>query len=163
MIWIFKKVPGGLVSIFLESKNWQERAASLGLLRTKAISVPQSPLYYRQKLDGRQVPHLLLHHRGHSKAERSKSRVSIEIGKPLQLLDYTHKPKVCVRLKMSLGSVAGLIIESSPCMKPVHKNWERWLIFQMLKSQQKTTGHTKNRETLAIERSKLNLIPTLMK
>lgn len=106
---------------------------------------------------------LLLHHRGHNKAERSKRRVSVEIGKPLQLLDYTHKPKVHVRLKMSLGSLAGLIIDSSSCMKPDHKNWERWVILQMLKSQQKMTGHTKNRETLPIERSKLNLIPTLKK
>lgn len=106
---------------------------------------------------------LLLHHRGHNKVERSKRRVSVEIGKPLQLLDYTHRPKVHVRFKMSLGSLAGLIIESSSCMTPDHKNWERWLIFQMLKSQQKMTGHTKNRETLPIERSKLNLIPTLKK
>ena len=106
---------------------------------------------------------LLLHHRGHSKAERSKRRVSIEIGKPLQLLDCTHKPKVRVRLKMSLGSLVGLIIDSSSCMKPDHKNWERWVILQMLKSQQKMTGHTKNRETLPIEKSKLNLIPTVKK
>lgn len=137
--------------------------SQFGAAKNKSNQCAPGSTILRQKLDERQVPQLTTAYRGHSKAERSRRGVSVETGKPLQLLDYTHKPKVRVRLKMSLGSLAGLIIAISLCMKPDHKNWERWLIFQMLKSRQKMTGHTKNGETLPIERNKLNLIPTLKK
>lgn len=48
-------------------------------------------------------------------------------------------------------------------MKPVHKNWERWLWFSNAKVPTEDDRTYKNRETLPTERSKLNLIPTLMK
>lgn len=54
----FQKVPGGLVSIFLESKLTGAGSQFEGCYYEQAISVPQSPPYYRQKLEGRQAPQL---------------------------------------------------------------------------------------------------------
>lgn len=42
---------------------------------------------------------------------------------------------------------ATLIAEDLPYMKPVHKDWAKWLFFQMPKSQQQQKNHKAHKET----------------
>lgn len=50
-----------------------------------------------------------------------------------------------------------LTVKLFPCMKPIHKEWERWLFFHTHKSQQKTMRHTKNqRNKIKLQKPTLN-------
>lgn len=43
----------------------------------------------------------------------------------------------------------GWLMKGSPCRKPVSKDWQRQLLFQMPKSQQKPGRHTKEKQAMA--------------
>lgn len=60
--------------------------------------------------------------------------------------ENTHPHK---KLERPPESLAGLIIDHHFRTKPAHKCWERWLFFQMHKSQQKVTKHMNKQGSMA--------------
>lgn len=74
-----------------------------------------------------------------------------ETGKPLYLGNYMYK----AREDISSASLRGLqnlypgwLVKVFPCTKAVCKEWERWLFFQIPKSQQNITRHMKQQRNM---------------
>lgn len=90
---------------------------------------------------------------------KQKTTISCKWNQQTYLLqNYTHKPGEDTSPQNAwealwMPSQAGWW-RSSPSTKPVHKDWERWLFFQMHKTQQKLVRHLKKQGNMTQSKEK---------
>lgn len=138
---LFGKLPKGLSSVSLNSEGWlnQHSLDAWGLWRTKKN--------LESCCNTRKLAVPLTNTRGSKRLQQDPDK---ETSKPLLT------GKLCADAQRRCISRKGLrgfqtpylswLVRALPCMKPIHKDWEWWLLFQMHKLQQKLKAHEKNRK-----------------